>query len=132
MTVLIDRIACSGDGERRTSRVEYKKFLANRGKYVPDLTSLPAPGVRFTDRCHVLNWRPQERLMTQGVVDSRSPDSSDSNDDNVNNNLPGESGCVANSDKISDGQSLSDSEFESGDETSSEDEGTSEDDTGLN
>ena len=56
--VLVDRIAASVYGEQRTSRVEYKRFLVNRRNSCPDLTSLPSPGTRFTDRSHVFNWRP--------------------------------------------------------------------------
>ena len=55
LVVLIDRIASSRLGTRK-SEVKYKRLLANRGRNQPDLTSLPLPGVRFTDRSHVLNW----------------------------------------------------------------------------
>ena len=127
MIVLIDRIACSGDGERRISRMEYKKFLANRGKRVPDLTSLPTLGGRFTDRCHVLNWRPETTAVTKEATDSGSPGNSDFHRVKVNP-PPGQSGCATLPETIlddarSDGRSSPDSEFEFNDGSINEDVG---------
>lgn len=68
--VLIDRIACIGYGERRTSREEYKKYLHNRE--VPGIADLPPPSDRLTDRCHVMNWTPNHPSSSKSQTSSEN------------------------------------------------------------
>ena len=73
LVVLIDRIACTGYGEGRTSRDEYKKFLKSRSSS-SDPSAIPtALYSRFTDRAHAMEWKPREPEAEAANTDQSAP-----------------------------------------------------------
>jgi hypothetical protein len=61
--VVVDRIACTGFGEVRTSRVEYKKLIRNRSESTDVAVGPTGLGKHFTDRAHAMGWTPLQNGM---------------------------------------------------------------------
>jgi GNAT superfamily N-acetyltransferase len=64
VVVVVDRIACSGFGKVRTSRVEYKKLLRCRSEVAGGPTGLGKP---FTDRAQAMGWTPLQDGTTSNT-----------------------------------------------------------------